>query len=111
MTGQQAAILQARQAVELGEWPQEEINVLVIRIMGVRLVQGKMPREVRSELSRAVKEGTLGYLPKNKLEPAAYFHPNSRGKAIEQRRQVAYEAMRSIAGIVARPFEVSNETE
>ena len=111
MIGQQAAIQQARRAVEQGEWPKDQINVLVIRIMGVRLVQGKMPREVGSELSRAVKEGTLGYLPKNKLEPAAYFHPNSRGKAIEKRRQVAYEAMRSIAGIVARPFEVSNETE
>lgn len=107
MTGQQAAIEQARRAVEQGEWPRDEINVLVIRIMGVRIVQAPIPREVRSELSRAVKAGKLGRLPKDGLQPEAYFHPNSRGRAIQQRRQIAYEGAQSIARIAGRnPGEV-----
>jgi len=102
MTGQQAAMEQAHRAVEQGEWPRDEINVLVIRIMGVRLIQAPIPRMVRSELSQAVKTGKLGRLPRKGLLPEAYFHPNSRGRAIEKRRQVAFDAAQAIAKIAGR---------
>lgn len=111
MTGQQAAFDQVRYLMSIGQIQANQANVEIVRIMGVRLIEARITRAVRTELNGAVKSGRLGHLPKDGLMPEAYFHPNSRGKAIEQRRQVAYEAMRSIAGIVARPFEVSNESQ
>ena len=99
MTGQQQAIEQARSAVERGEWT-DDVNILVIRIMGVRLIQAPIPREIRNTLDRAVREGKLGRISKNGLKPEAYHHPNARARAREEQNKVALEAIEKIRLVV-----------
>ena len=96
----QEAIERAQRLEELGQLD-DTINVTVVRMVGVRLVSGTIPRAVRSELSQAVKSGRLGRLQKNGLEPEAYFHPNSRPRAIDDRRRVARKAIEATRGVIA----------
>lgn len=99
MTGQQQAIEQARSAVEKGEWT-DDINILVIRIMGVRLIQAPIPREIRKTLNRAVREGKLGRISRDGLKPEVYHHPNARTRAREEQNKVALEAIEKIRLVV-----------
>ena len=62
-------------------------NVEFILLIGVELVVNSVPREVRKQLSAAVKAGKLGHLKKEPHKPEAYFHPNSRQEAIHQRNK------------------------
>lgn len=78
-----------------------EPNVEVVRMMGVRIISGSIPREVRAELSRAVKAGRIGRLPKKGLMPEAYFHPNAKWEAMEQRERIARESVEAIAKVMA----------
>jgi len=94
MMGQQAAISSAIRMAELGETT--EPNVEATRMMGVRIIRGKLPRAVRAELNKAVKSGRLGHLKKNGLLPEAYFHPNSLDRAKAMRNQEAYAGIQAI---------------
>ena len=88
------------------EWVQDKIkqgvefehgpNAEVIRAIGVKLIAGKIPAQVRKELNAAVKAGYLGRLKKDGLLPEAYFHPNSRPRAIEERRREAMQGIEAI---------------
>ena len=62
-------------------------NVEIVLLVGVELVTASMPREVRKQMSAAVKAGKLGHLKKEGHKPEAYFHPNSRQEAIHQRNK------------------------
>ncbi len=75
-------------------------NVAVVRMMGVRLVKGKIPASVRKELNAAIKEGKIGHLKKEGLKPEAYFHPNSKFKAMEDRDREASESIQAISKVV-----------
>lgn len=92
----------ARGMLESGELPDvAAANVAIVRMMGVRIIHGPLPREVRSALSAAVKAGQLGRLPKKGLEPEAFFHPNAKWEAMEQRAKIArndIEAIRKVCG-------------
>ena len=79
MTGQQAAFDQVRYLMSIGQIQANQANVEIVRIMGVRLIEARITRAVRTELNRAVKSGRLGHLPKDGLMPEAYFHPKSGG--------------------------------
>lgn len=68
-----------------------EANVEVIRMVGVREIAGRVPREIRNALNAAVKAGRLGHLKKDELMPEVFFHPNSRARAIELRNRRAIE--------------------
>jgi len=46
-----------------------------------------------------VKAGRIGYLPKQGLKPQAFFHLNSKSKAISQRNTIAFESIQAIAKI------------
>ena len=65
-------------------------NVEMIRNEGVRLIRGKIFREIRTELNKAVKAGELGHIKQDKLKPEAYFHPEQRAEA-ERQIQAAYD--------------------
>lgn len=80
-------------------------NVQMIRSEGVRLIRGKIPRDVRRALSEAVAAGTLGHLKRDGMKPEAFFHPNSIYRAKEKRNQAAFEALNTLSKIVARPGE------
>ncbi|MCP4137531.1 MAG: hypothetical protein GY754_41575 [bacterium] len=51
-------------------------NVEQIRCQGIKIVRGRIPREVRKELSQGVKENLLGHLKKDGVLPEVYFHPD-----------------------------------
>lgn len=79
-----------------------DANIEIVRMMGVRLIRTTLTRDVRSAYSSAVKDGRLGHLPKKGLEPEAFFHPNSKGNALEQRRQAALEKVSVLQTVLGR---------
>jgi hypothetical protein len=78
-------------------------NVEVVRMMGVSLISGRVPAEVRRELREAVKAGRLGHLKRDGLLPEAFFHPNGRGNAIAARERAAREKIAALRGVYAPP--------
>lgn len=70
-------------------------NCYAIRCQGVRVIR-KLSAAVRAELMRAVKSGQLGRLAKSGLKPEVFFHPNSKGKAIEKQNQEHRMALESL---------------
>lgn len=68
-------------------------NVEQIRFQATKVVQGRIPQQVRAELMRGVKLGLLGRLKKDGLKPEIFFHPDHKNGAIErQKREAAYSA-------------------
>jgi hypothetical protein len=80
-------------------------NVEVVRMMGVRIVVGRLPREVRTELCAAVKTGRLGHLKKDGLLPEAFFHPNAKGTAIQRREAEVRTAINALRKVYAPPAD------
>lgn len=74
-------------------------NVMVVRLMGFRLITGRIPASVRRELNDAVKSGVLGRLPKQGPKPEAYFHPNGKWNAMDARDKAARESIEAILKI------------
>lgn len=71
-------------------------NVLAVKLMGVRIVEGKIPSDVRKALNTAVKNGELGHLKKYGLKPEVYFHPNSLYNARKAQSKKASEGLAAI---------------
>lgn len=93
----QAATDTALNMVQIGELPDmNAANVQIVRLMGVRIIRGKVPRDIRKALNAAVKEGKLGHLKKEGLKPEVYFHPNSRQNAIAERNKAVREATQAL---------------
>lgn len=63
-------------------------NVELVRYEGVRLIPNRLPRDVRAALMAGVKAGELGHLKKEGHKPEAFFHPNSRQRAVAERNAV-----------------------
>lgn len=85
------------QGVEFPYGPNPEI----IRMTGIRVVEGSIPRGVRKELSAAVKAGYLGRLPKKKFGPEIFYHPNSRARAITEQKRYIRSALETLKKIYA----------
>lgn len=81
-------------------------NVEAVRMAGVRLVHGKIPQAVRAELKAGVTAGRLGHLKKQHLRPEAFFHPNSRWRALELRDKEFNQAVSAIRGTLATQQQV-----
>jgi hypothetical protein len=78
-----------------------DANVELIRMTGVRLVTGKIPKDVRSALMAGVKDGRIGRLAKEGHKPEAFFHPNSIWNAKEARNKAENNAIRALLAICA----------
>lgn len=78
-----------------------EANVELVRMEGVRLVSGSIPREIRSALMVAVKAGRLGRLPRQGVKPEAFFHPNAEFRAKEERNKIANASIRALLAVCA----------
>jgi len=76
-----------------------DANVALVRMEGVRLVNARVPREVRAALMAGVKDGRLGHLPKDGRKPEAFFHPNSIWKAKEARQKEENTTIRALAAV------------
>lgn len=105
------AIDTARGMYERGEIKSAaEMNVEVIRMTGVHLITARVPNEVRQALNAAVKVGRLGHLKKNGHEPEAYFHPNSKWKAMEERERAKNAILAASRNVLASASLVHNST-
>jgi len=86
-------------------------NVEQILCGATRVVRGKIPAQVRKELSAAVKAGVLGRLAKDGLKPEIFFHPDHKNGAKElQAREAAY-SVGCIASVIATPAQVRDGLE
>jgi len=83
----------------------DEANVQLVQCAGVKLITGKMRREVRNALNAAVKDGRLGHLKKDGRYPEAYFHINAENKAKAKRKQHERETLDALAGVLSRPID------
>jgi hypothetical protein len=76
-------------------------NVHVVQLMGVMLVAGRIPRDVRAELMAAVKAGQIGHIKKEGLAPEAFHHKNARANALDARAKVVRESVASLVKVYA----------
>lgn len=98
MMGQQAALQHAKGLMDAG-MSAGDANVEMIRMIGVRFI-GKTDKDTRKALMLAVSDGRLGHLKKDGLRPEAFFHPNSKANAMEQRDAKARESIQAIASVM-----------
>lgn len=85
MMGQQAALAYTMDALQKGEIQRGQANVFMTQLMGVRVIEGSLPREVRKELMAAVKNGEIGHMKKDGMKPEVFFHKNAGTYATEIR--------------------------
>ena len=71
-------------------------NVRMIIKEKYRLVKNRIPREVRTELNKAVKNGILGHFKKDGLCPECYYFISFENEA---RNAITNKAMESIENI------------
>jgi hypothetical protein len=76
-------------------------NVQNILVPATRVIRGKIPANVRKQLSAAVKAGALGHLKKDGLKPEIFFHPNHLHGAVERQKREAEYAIGCIAQVIA----------
>lgn len=85
-------------------------NVEQIRAQATKVVRGRIPIEVRRELSAAVKSGELGRLPKKGLAPEIFFHPDHKNSAIELQKREAEYGISCIAKVLMQRVLVDVES-
>lgn len=76
-------------------------NVEMIRNEGIRIVRGSIPRQVRSELLEAVKNGELVRLKKAGLLPEVFCHPDHLPGARDLQKREAEDAINRISRVMA----------
>jgi hypothetical protein len=81
-------------------------NVDLIRAQATRVINARIPLQVRRELMAAVKAGHLGRLPKKGLKPEIFYHPDHRHGAIERQKNEALYAVQCVSKVMASPADV-----
>lgn len=76
-------------------------NAEQIHAQATRVIRGTVPRQVRAELTAAVKAGYLGHLGKDGLRPEIYFHPDHKNGALERQQREAESAISCISKVIA----------
>jgi len=98
MMSMENALTVAQDKMDQGLMSLNQANVYIIQLMGVRIIH-KLDRVTRNALNVAVKAGELGHLKKDGLKPEAYFHKNSKWRAIEVRNELASDAINNIKNV------------
>ena len=75
-------------------------NVSLIRSEGYRIIQGTIPRTVRTELLQGVKAGHLGRLKGKRLTPEVFYHPDFESVAIDAQLNKFNEAVKTLSKII-----------
>lgn len=99
MTTYDNALSYVKDQMQQGKMSLEDANIELIRMIGIRVVEGSIPAQVRKYLSSGVRAGRIGRLPKKGLAPEIYFHPNSRATAIQEQKKQVLEAVEAIKKI------------
>ena len=87
-----------RDLIDRGEMTADEANVEKVRMERV-LVVSSLPRDVRSALNRAVKNGFLGHKKKDGLRPEVYYHPSFEHLAIGERSNIEREKINALKSV------------
>lgn len=74
-----------------------QANVRLVKIQRFRLITSTVPRDVRSALNEAVRNGELGHMKKEGHKPECYFHPTFDYLAKGARRTYEMNVLRSVA--------------
>jgi hypothetical protein len=85
-------------------------NVQNILCGAMRVIRGKIPAQVRKELSAAVKAGALGHSKKDGLEPEIFYHPDHLHGAKDRQKREAQYAADCIAGVMVSGAERAEAT-
>lgn len=101
MTSYQNALDYAKDQMQQGKINSAQANVMIVQMMGVRIISGKIPADVRKSLNEAVKNGEIGRLKKDGLKPEVFFHKNAKGNALDEQRRIERELINSMKGIIA----------
>lgn len=98
---QQSALAYARGIMDAGS-SADDANIELVRMQGVRICTGKIPRQVRNALMSGVKSGRLGHFGKDGFKPEVFFHPNSEQRARHERNLIALSSINSIKKILGQ---------
>lgn len=101
MTSYKNAVDYAADQMKHGKINAAQANVLIVKMMGIRVIKGKLPADVRKALNDAVKVGELGRLAKDGLKPEIYHHKNARAKAFGEQERIATASINSIKNCLA----------
>lgn len=85
--------------VQRGEMSAAEANGEMVLTGRVRIVRGKLPKDVRAAFDSAVKAGTLGHMSRNKYLPECYYHPKFDYLARAERSKIAEETISALKKI------------
>ncbi len=96
VTSHQNIIERIEDGMECKHLTAAQANVELIRAERVRIIRGRVPRDVRSALNAAVKTGELGHFKKDGLKPECYYHPTFEHLAIGQRNKIERESIAAI---------------
>lgn len=101
MTSYKNAVDYAADQMQQGKINAAQANVLIVQMMGIRVIKGKLPADVRKALNEAVKAGELGRLAKDGLKPEIYHHKNARATALDEQARIATASINSIKNCFA----------
>ena len=84
-----------------GELSAAEANVQLVLAERYRLTTGQIPRDVRSALNAAVKDGRMARMPKEGAKPECYYNPEFRYLAVAARNEWARDTAAAVAKVMA----------
>lgn len=85
--------------VQRGEMTAAQANVELVLTARVKIVRGKLPKDVRSALNEAVKAGVLEHMSRNKYFPECYYHPKFDYLARAERSKIAEKTIAALKKI------------
>lgn len=92
--------------MDRGQLTADQANVEMVRAARVRLVQSRVPADVRKSLNAAVKAGELCHKKKDGRKPEAYYHPNFEHLANAERHRVERETIEALAGVLCKASDL-----
>ena len=101
MTTYQNPLDYCKDQMQMGLMTAAQANVKIVQMIGIKIISGKVPADVRKALNAAVKAGELGHLKADGFKPEVYFHKNGKANAIQERSRIEKTKIESLKGIYA----------
>jgi hypothetical protein len=87
--------------VQRNEITADRANIEMVRMERVRIVNARIPKDVRAALNGAVKNGELCHKKKDGRKPEVYYHPNFEYLANEERNKIAMDTVEALLKTLA----------
>jgi hypothetical protein len=87
--------------VRIGAMTADKANVEKVRMQRVLMINGSLPRSVRSALNMAVKEKYLAHMARDGIFPEVYYHPEFEYMAVSERKKYAKSVGEALRGVLA----------